>query len=473
MKESIAKLKNSSFIKTLKEMLSSKYFPFLNAVMTLLCYYLGWDIVLIYYIVIAGSAIFILCDDLTPVISIFLFISIIVSAKNSPSIFNAGHDESAVSDYYFKPVIYIQIIILVALFICAGVYRLGLTIAKKKFTLNPNFFGLCAFCVTLLLNGIFSKNYDTKNIVFGLMLVFFFLGIYSLLKDNLTINKAFYEKLALAFFALSLVLILELFIAYITIDNLIVDGHINRDKLTFGWGIWNTMGMMLVLCIPAVTYLAIIKKYGFIYTLYSALLFVSVILSCSRQSIVGAFLIYPLCLIILLVKGKDRIANLSIIGCALVAGIILLIVFKDTVLQYFILLFKQIVVNGELDGSGRTQLWREAARYFRNNPFFGSGFFVHFSYQGDSGLGFIPLMCHNTFLQILSSCGLIGLAAYTLHRAQSVVSFCKNMTVDRAFIAITILTILVLSLFDNHLFNIFPTIIYSSLIAVLYSSEKI
>ena len=138
-------------------------------------------------------------------------------------------------------------------------------------------------------------------------------------KDNLTINKAFYEKLALAFFALSLVLILELFIAYITIDNLIVDGHINRDKLTFGWGIWNTMGMMLVLCIPAVTYLAIIKKYGFIYTLYSALLFVSVILSCSRQSIVGAFLIYPLCLIILLVKGKDRIANLSIIGCALVA----------------------------------------------------------------------------------------------------------------------------------------------------------
>ena len=47
----------------------------------------------------------------------------------------------------------------------------------------------------------------------------------------------------------------------------------------------------------------------------------------------------------------------------------------------------------------------------------------------------------------------------------------KNVTVERAFIAATIGAMLIISLFDNHIFNIFPTIIYSSLIAVLTAGE--
>ena len=51
-------------------------------------------------------------------------------------------------------------------------------------------------------------------------------------------------------------------------------------------------------------------------------------------------------------------------------------------------------------------------------------------------------------------------------------SFFKNVTLERFFIAVTVLAMLIISLMDNHMFNIFPTIIYSSLIAVLSASEQ-
>ena len=81
-------------------------------------------------------------------------------------------------------------------------------------------------------------------------------------------------------------------------------------------------------------------------------------------------------------------------------------------------------------------------------------------------------MCHNTILQLLSSCGIVGLIAYLIHRTQTVISFFRKITLQRSFIALTILSILVISLFDNHIFNIFPTIIYGALTAIFEKSEK-
>ena len=84
----------------------------------------------------------------------------------------------------------------------------------------------------------------------------------------------------------------------------------------------------------------------------------------------------------------------------------------------------------------------------------------------------IPLMCHNTILEIMSAGGIVGFTAYSVHRIQTILSVTKNLTIERTFIAGTILAMLVISMFDNHLFNIFPTIVYSALLAVLFSGEN-
>jgi O-antigen ligase len=81
-------------------------------------------------------------------------------------------------------------------------------------------------------------------------------------------------------------------------------------------------------------------------------------------------------------------------------------------------------------------------------------------------------MYHNTFVQLLATSGIIGLATYVVHRASTVVSFVKNINYQRIYLALCILSLLIVNLFDNHLFYLFPTLIYSSLVAILVNSER-
>lgn len=471
MKEKFSKIKNSGFVQAWKDILFSKFFPFITAAISLFCYYLGLDIVFIYYIGITGLIILLFLDDISPLITLLLFMCILISQENSPS------NLSESSAYYFNPAILTQIFVLIGILSLALIYRVTLTCIKKQFSFSPIFWGLCAFSVVLLLNGLFSTDYNTKNLVYGLVMMLCFLGIFVALKDNLIMTDEAFERIALSLFALSIVLIFELLAAYFTVDGLYVDGNFYREKLTFGWGMWNTMGMMLLICLPAVFYLASKYKHGFIFTMFATVLFVAIWMSCSRQAMLASLLLYPICLIILLVKGTNCLANICIVICSLVAVAILL-VSKDTILNYFKDLISKIVVNGELYGSGRVRLWEGGIEYFKSAPFLGVGFYSNLykdfqdGFTGFSGMSFIPNMCHNTLIQLLSACGIIGLLTYLIHRVQTIISFFKNITFDRTFIALTILALLIVCLVDNHIFNIFPTIIYSILIAVLVASEK-
>ncbi|MDE6850556.1 MAG: hypothetical protein K2J54_04435, partial [Clostridia bacterium] len=84
----------------------------------------------------------------------------------------------------------------------------------------------------------------------------------------------------------------------------------------------------------------------------------------------------------------------------------------------------------------------------------------------------IPRMCHNTVFQLLSSCGLVGLAVYVFHRVQTVISFINNVTAERTLIALTMCVLLLMSLLDNHLFYFITTIQYSILLSLLAVTEK-
>ena len=472
MKEKFSKIKNNGFVQAWKEILVSRCFPFITAAISLFCYYLGLDIVFIYYIGIVGIMILLFLDDISPFVTLLLFMCILISRENSPS------NLSTSSNYYFSPAILTQIFIVIGALSAALIYRVVLTCIRRQFSISPIFWGLCAFAVVLLCNGLFSQNYTTKNLVYGLVMALCFLGIFTALKDNLSMTDEAFERIALSFFALSMVLIFELLVAYFTIDGLYVDGNFNREKLTFGWGMWNTMGMMLLICLPAVLYLADKYKYGFIFTLFSVILFIAIWMSCSRQAMLGSLLIYPTCLIILLIKGTNRFANICIMFCSLVAIFILLLISRDTIFKYFKDLISKIIVDGELAGNGRKRLWEEGVKNFKSAPFLGVGFYSNLyevfqdGFTGFSGMSFIPQMCHNTLIQLLSACGIVGLLTYLIHRVQTFISFFKNVNFDRLFIFLTILALVSVSLVDNHIFNIFPTIIYSCLIAVLVASEK-
>ena len=465
MTTSLEKIKRSKALNILKNVISSKYFPFATAAVLLACYYLGLDIVAIYYMGLVFLLIFLLLDDITPLLPQVIFVNLVVSLKHTPSDAMGGYD------YYSSTAILAQIIVIVSLIFCALIYRLVLCCVKKKMKLSPIFYGLCVLSFAFILNGLFSKEYTPKNILYGAVLTICLLLIYAAIKDNIKINKENFEKIAYGFVALSVLLIIELIVAYATTENLFVDGNIQRGKLIFGWGVYNTYGLLILMCIPAVLYLAGKEKCGYLFTAYSLLILAATFLCCSRQAMVGALVIYPACMIILLVKGKYRIPNICIAAATVAAGIVFICIFREKFVGFFKTVFENVFVNGELNGSGRWRIWKEALDYFSSSPLLGSGFYVDYTYDGAAGLSFIPMMCHNTVLELMAACGIIGLAAYLVHRAQTVISFCKNVTLERTFIALTILPILILSLLDCHIFLIFPTVVYACLLAVFDKSQ--
>ena len=54
---------------------------------------------------------------------------------------------------------------------------------------------------------------------------------------------------------------------------------------------------------------------------------------------------------------------------------------------------------------------------------------------------------------------------------QTIISFFKNPTEDRFFVGLVIASLLILSLLDNHIFYILPTLVYSFMMSVLVNSE--
>lgn len=459
--ENVKKIKNSKAVSVIKKILESKFFPFISAAVILFGYYFSLDLLNIYYVAICILLVLLFLDDSTPIIGIFLFMNIILSKEHSPAINING------SEYLYQPEVLSQIIAVVALLIVIVLIKIAIAIKNKQFKFSPMFFGLAVLFVALLLNGIFAEGYSYGYFLFGLAVAASFLGIFMYGACTITPNKETYEKIAWAFIAMSLTMIIELVVAYLTTEDLIVDGVIVRGRLTYGWGVYNTMGMLLTMSLPAAFYLAGRYKYGWLFTIYAIIVFIANWFSMSRQAMIGSTIIFVLCTIVLLVKGRNKLINFAVIIAVIAALAIYISVCWDQVST----LFSSILAALDT-GSGRTILYEQALENFAKYPIFGIGFCSPETTDYAGELVF-PLTYHDTILQFLGSCGAVGLFAYGLHRAQTVISYVKNITVERTFVALTILALLIVSIFDNHLFHFFPTLVYSMLVAVMVNSEKL
>ena len=125
-----------------------------------------------------------------------------------------------------------------------------------------------------------------------------------------------------------------------------------------------------------------------------------------------------------------------------------------------------VLINLGLKLNNRDIVYREGWNKFLQSPILGTGFYCT-GYKPDawstleSFHNIIPPRWHNTVLQILVCCGLVGIAAYLFHRLQTVKLFLRRATKENMFIACSILALLISSMFDCHFFNIGPVLIYS------------
>jgi hypothetical protein len=305
------------------------------------------------------------------------------------------------------------------------------------------------------------------NMIFGFILSFFYLGIFILVTNNIKITKRTFEYIAWAFIAVSLIVAIEVIVLYATTEGIVVDGRVNRSLISTGWGMYNTIGMMLTISIPSAFYLAGKYKHGWLFTLYAIAVLTAAWFTMSRQSMLGSSFIFACCAVMLLLKGKNKIINCSILSVFAVVLLVLLVADGTKVTNFFSIFFTSFG-----DGSGRLGLYKLALEVFKKYPIFGQGFYVELAGDpGFAGLPLIPDMYHDTFMQLLAATGAVGLIAYGIHRGTTVISYIKNITVERTYIAFIIIALLFLNLFDNHIFYLFPSLIYGFLIGIFVGSE--
>lgn len=477
--EAIKKINIAKIKEVCEKAFSSYIFPFVTAAVTVISTTFGLEPLIIWYICLCGAAISLFCKDVSPAICMFVFMHIVVSVQHSP--YPRGDLDWIDSTFMTSTAFIVQASIAVLLFAGSCIYRIVDSIIKHRFKITPIFIGICVYVAALLLSGFFSDKYYFMDTVLALGIGAVILVMFVYTSGNVVVNEKTYRRIALIFIALCLALAIQLLVTYLMLD-VVVDGEIKRGRIQFGWGTYNQFGMLITICVPAWFYLAAKCKNGFLFLIGVPFNLFVALMSMSRQAILMSAVLIVCCLIwyFITVPKKQKLyggaVTLAFVVIALITFLITYFVKPELISLIFGDLSAQFIT-----GSGRTIIWENGLKKFLHNPIFGNGFYdltetasnsPGFSGEGQAFTEVIPLMCHNTFVQLLYCGGIVGLAAYLFHRVQTVISLFKNPDSGRFFIAFTECGILLTSLLDNHIFYFLPLFIYAPLLAVFAVSEK-
>ena len=359
---------------------------------------------------------------------------------------------------------------IMVLFVTLFLLRLFLTGGFKKFIFAPRklLLGYLLLGAALLLGGVGYEEYTPMNLLY----VFLFFGamfiLYLLIPPMVNWKKMPKDYFAWTGMLLALTVAAELVVVYFTNGVIDAEGAIDRSKILTGWGQHNTLGVLIAAGMPGAFYLATKKKYGFVFSAIGTLLYVAVVATNSRGSILFGGVVYLACVVMMLIEKKNRLGNGLVFLSVLIAVGVLLIVFRDHLENLF-----SVLLELELDPLGRDELFRDGLDKFLRSPLFGSGFFsIEWGRYGDSEMTFLPYFWHNTFIQWLGACGILGLAAYLFHRWQTVLLLLRKPSREKNFIAACVGAILLTSLLDCHLFNIGVTFVYSVFLLFAEKSEE-
>lgn len=452
------------WINQLNRFLYSPQYMVLVAALTLISNVFGGEMIAYSIIIAIGIYTILFCRDFLPTMPLFVCGYITPSVANNP-----GKNSASIFYPANGGLILVGLLILVLIAMIAR-FSLDRSLRRKLFRDKRSFgisFGLLA--VAYLLSGMGSEHYESvylRNFLFALIQFASIAGLYWFFSGTVYWEKApknFFHWMGLM---VGVVLLLELANIYLT-GGVIVDLMIKREQIFTGWGNYNNIGGLLATMLPFPYYFASqSQKHPWLHHVLGLGMLSGVILSNSRSAILFAALIYVLCMVLVLWKGKNRIQNGIVYAVTMLLAVTLLFRFWDIIEQVFLPL-----INKKLEPSGRIQIYTAGIQQFLRNPIFGGSFFpetLQPSWAVNQGfIYFFPPRWHNTLIQIAASCGLLGLAAYGIHRAQTVALFCnqKNRTMRKAFVGLSVLVLLGTSLLDCHLFNVGPAFYYSVALA--------
>ena len=449
--EKLGKLRDSTFLHKVTNFFDGDLYPILYAVLVLVCSFTGMEIA--FFVLTAAVVLFttLFCRDTKSIIVPLVMTVYGVSQMHTPQ-------PPYGSDFLYRPSVLILMGCLFALVLAATIFRMAACKGTGNVfrTHTKARYGLFAMGAVLILNGLFYKEYTAANLLIGLALAFSFVYFYIYIYNTLewTENTAVYvaRVIALAGAVIS-VQFLEL---------MLIDQPITKNDLVLGWGMSNNIGGMLAMFMPACFYLAYKCRAGLAYYILGIAEYAVVVRTLSRTALLVGAMVLVASIVLLCIRGRN-VRSIRIFNIVLAVALLLCIVIPNPLWE----LVEHYIVAG-FDDSGRYDIWLNGLKNFLRAPVFGVGFYTpiapDYSYEIENWV--FPDMYHNTFIQMLASCGIVGLAAYVFHVVQGMLLVFHKTTPERLFFFLVIFSLSAMSLLDNHLFHVFPTLVYSMLFAL-------
>lgn len=401
--------------------------------------------------------------DLLPIMPLVICSYIAPSRWNNPGLS---------SDSLFSPARGgIYLIILATLLIIALIYRLirdkelgRMAFFKCKRVLLP---GMLALGIGYLLSGIGSeqlREVGWQNLLFAFIQVASIIVLYFLLTGAVKWDQAPTGYLAWTGMCVGYVLLAELAFIYVRYE-VIQNGVIERTLIYSGWGHYNNMGALLAMMIPFPFFLTGKGKHTGIFY-FSGLLFLGgVLFTCSRGSIICGVVTYLASYTVSLLHSRRARANAAIHIFTALVFLAIFLLFADDLLR----LFRTLLGHG-LDPFERDIGYVAGWKQFLQHPVFGGTFYPVdyplFTWAtSEEFVAFFPPRWHNTLIQLLASSGIVGFAAYSFHRIQTLRLFLHRFSGKKMFILVSMLTLLATSMVDCHFFNVGPVLFYSMMLA--------
>ena len=451
MRQKIRQAAQLPFIRKILWFFDSLWYPAVYALLALVSSFTGMEIA--FYALTAVIVVFtaVFSRDSKPLLAPVFMAVYAVSWVHTPQ-------PPFSDDFFYTRGVQIYFLCLGALLIACMLFRFIVFPQDRNFFKESKLrLGIVLMTAAFLLNGVFFGGYTINNLPFGLLMALSFFVFYIYFFNTLRTDEGTGMYAGYLLVMTAGIIFLQLCKIYL-FDDIIVDGSANKDILVAGWGMSNNIGGMLGMFLPACFFVAAKRqRFGWIFYVLGFIFLGGVALTLSRTSLLISGLITVAAAIYLSIAKSPvrkfaRIFNIAVI----VVGIVLLIALWDYVRDLFAVFFER-----GFDDSGRFELWANGIRNFLRAPLFGVGFYepLENSYNIENWV--FPDMYHNIFIQMLASCGIFGLIAYVVHILQVAFAVKRNPTPESLFYIVILLSMFGMSLLDNHIFHVFPAMVYS------------
>ena len=458
---------NSAFIQNINGVIQSPLGVCLLGAFTLIAFIFSLELVFYTFVVLYAIYVALFADDFKPLMPLFILCYIAPSRINNPG-------ENLNSIFFGETGLYIIVIVSIGVLFLLGRILFDPNMGFRRLfgTKRTLLLGMLALGASYFLSGILHPQhaeYAKGNLLFAsiqfasLFLLYF---IFSATIDWTKFNFDYFASIGLV---VGIVVAAEVGHVYF-VENIIQNGTIARENIQTGWGCYNNIGAIISLSIPFAFYFACRKKRSSVFLLLACLLLISAILSCSRSSIVGAVFAFTVSFIYTFIKCNNkvefRVASFLFLA-ALIVGVWIFrerlgLIFRDLP-SIFVFGEESIIIND----SDRLSIYKEGIKRFLENPIFGEGFFpigydvIMTHIQTEQFSSFFPPRWHNTIIQMMASCGSVGVLAYLYHRISTLKLYVDKPTRANTYLLFYVGTLLGMSLLDCHFFNVGPVLFYS------------